>query len=59
MTEKFLTLFVTDAAINQDQPVPLFNQQTTHSPGTQIIVVRRVGVVPDYFRNHPKHSATI
>ena len=59
MAKEFFTLFVSNATIDQCQPVPLLNQQATHGPGTKIVGISRVGFLPDHFGNHSKHGSAI
>jgi hypothetical protein len=59
MTEKLFILFVADAVINQHELVTIFNEQASHGPGTHVIFVGRVQFVPNGFRNHAKHGATV
>jgi len=59
VTEKFGVLFVAYAIIDQNQAVTVFHEQTTHGPGTQIILVCRICFLPDDFGYNTKHGATI
>ena len=57
--KEFLTLLVPDPGIDEDSPVTLFHQKATHRPITQIVLVAGIEFIPDDFRHHAKHSATV
>jgi hypothetical protein len=46
MTEKFGILLVADAIVHQDQPPAILDQQATHSPGAEIVVIGRMDLAP-------------
>jgi hypothetical protein len=59
VTEKLLILFISHPCINEDQPMTIFDQQTSQRPRTHIVFVRRVDLLPDAFRYNAKHGTTI
>src|SRR3954467_9433537 len=59
VTEEFVVLFITDTVIYQDQAFAVFYEQTTHGPGTHIILVCRIQFMPDAPGYYAIHSATI
>jgi hypothetical protein len=58
-TEEFLGLFAAQSGINQHQPVSVFNEQTTHGPGAQIVFIGRIVAVPKRFRYNTEHGSTV
>src|SRR5689334_5141716 len=59
MTKELLVLFITNAIINQYQPVAILYQQATHRPVAKIVIIRRVDLIPYGFGHYSKHSSTI
>jgi hypothetical protein len=59
IAEEFCVLFITHSIVNKDQPVSIFDQQTTQSPATHIVFICRINFVPDRFGNDAKHGAPI
>lgn len=59
VAEKFSVLFISDAGIDQDQPVPFLDQQTAQGPGAKVIGICRIRFFPDGLGHHAKHGAAV
>lgn len=59
VAEKFLRLFVANAAIDENQAVLHLHQQGAHGPRAQILAVCRVGPGPKLLGNNPKHGPAV
>jgi hypothetical protein len=59
VTEKLRVLFIAQPVVNEDQPVVVFKEQTSHGPGTQIVFIGGIGLLPNTFGNYTKHCPSI
>src|ERR1051326_4629279 len=59
MREKFCVLLVTDPVINKDEPITIFYQQATQGPRTKVVLISRVGFIPEGFWNYPEHRSPV
>ena len=59
MAEKLLALLVSDAAVDEHEPVGEFHQQRPHGPRAQIQGVGWIGSRPQLLWDHAKHGAPV
>jgi hypothetical protein len=59
MTHKFFVLFISNPVIDQNQAIAVFDQQTTHRPGAEVVFIGRNEFLPNGFGYYAKHGATI
>ncbi len=59
VSEEFRVLFIPQSGIHQNQPIIIFDQEASQGPGTEIIFIGRIQLVPDGFGNYAEHGAAI
>ncbi len=59
VAEKFLTLLVAHARVDQDQAIAVLDQQAAHSPGAEVVGVGGVVFLPKHFRDDAEHGPAI
>ena len=59
VAEELLRLLVSDAAVDEHQPVAHLHEQRAHCPGAEVEFVGGIGWGPELLGNHPKHRAPV
>lgn len=59
MGKEFFALFVSDSGVNQSEFVAVFYQQASHGPGAHVVIVCRIGFLPNGLWYNTKHGAAV
>lgn len=59
MPEELFILLGANTVVDECKFRPIFNKETSHGPGAEIIFISGVGLLPDGFRNNTKHGAAV
>jgi hypothetical protein len=59
MAEEFLRLFGANSCIDEQQIIPVFNQQAAHGPRAQIVRICFDVAGPKRFGHHAEHGTAV
>jgi DNA-binding NtrC family response regulator len=59
ISEEFVALLVSDAVVDEDQPVDVLNKQASHGPAAHVILIGGIDTLPNALGHNAEHGAAV